>query len=157
MVQVDACTGAVVLAGGVDGLGGAKAALVVGQGLGLDVGQARAAPAAQLGVQVGAGVAANHGLGQRRGLDQVEPVVVGARKVHVGAGVHVERGGDVDHAQFAHACCVVQRQAVRHAAAAVVAAQEESVVPQRGHKFGHVLRHGAFAVVAVVGLAGRVG
>ena len=52
--QVDACTGAVVFAGAVDGFGAAEAALVFGQGLGLDVGQALGTPAAELGVQIGA-------------------------------------------------------------------------------------------------------
>ncbi|MDT4872557.1 hypothetical protein FQZ97_1077450 [compost metagenome] len=50
VLQVDAGAGPVVLAGAVDGVGPAEAALVFGQCLVFDVAQAARAPAAELGV-----------------------------------------------------------------------------------------------------------
>ena len=154
VVQIDAGAGAVVFANGMDGAGQHKAALVLGQCRGLNLRQPTRAPAAELVVQVGQWVAVNHGLGQGRGLDQMEPVVVGAGKGHVGGGVHVERGRNVDHAQLAHPARVVQRQAVRHPATAVVAADREARHAQRVHQLNQVLCQGALAVIAVVGQAG---
>jgi hypothetical protein len=164
--EVDAGAGAVVFTCAVDGLGAAEAAFVFGQGLRFDVRQAGRsagamgrgrAPAAELGVQIGARVAADHEFGQGGGLDQVEPVVVGPGEGHVGALVHVQRGGDVDQAELAHAVGVVQRQAVRHATAPVVSTQVEGVDAQRIGHIHHILCHGALAVVGMVRQAGRVG
>ncbi|EWS52517.1 hypothetical protein X551_04696 [Methylibium sp. T29] len=157
VLQVDAGGGAVVLAGAVNALGRAEAAVVVGQRLGFDEGDAFASPAAQRVPQVPARVGADLLLGQRRGLDQVEPVVVGLREGHVGALVHRQRGHDVQHAQLAHRLRMVQRQPVCHAPAAVVAGHEEALVAQRAHHAHHVGRHRALAVVGVVVRAGRLG
>ena len=128
--EVDAGRGAVVLAGRMDGLRRAEAPLVVAERLRLHVGHALGAPAAELPVQVEARVAADHPLGQRVRLDQVEPVVVGRRERLVGALVHVQRGRDVDQRQPLHRARVVQRQPVRHARAAVVPGHEVALVAQ---------------------------
>ena len=153
MLQVDPRAGAVVLAHGVDGLRHLKAALILGQRSGLEVVQPAGPPATQFGMQVGQGVAIDHVFGQRRGLDQVEPVVVRAGKVKIGGGVHVQRGGNIDHAQALYPGGVVHRQAVCNAAAPVMTAYRESANAQAVHHLRHVLRQRAFAVIAVVAQA----
>lgn len=155
--QVDAGRGAVVLTRGVDRLGMAKAALVLAQRGWLDVAGASGAPAAQGPMQVEARIAANHAFWERRGLNQVEPVVIGAGEGHVGGVVHVQRGGDVEHAERAHARRMVQRQAMRHPPATVVTHQRKTLVPEVAHQRGHVLCHRTLAVVGVVGVAWRLG
>ena len=72
MFKADAGRRAVVLTGDIDGFGGAEATFVFGQGFGFDLLQPIGAPRAQLPVQVEARVAADHSLGQRRRLDQME-------------------------------------------------------------------------------------
>ena len=166
VLEVNAGAGAVVFAGGVNGLGRAKAAFVVGQRLRFDVAQALATPAAELGVQIGLGgfgvPGAHHGFGQRRRLQHVKPMVISAGKVHVrhaqaAAFVHVQRGRDVDHAQPGDARRMVQRQPVRHAPAPVMAANAKLGHAQRIHHRHRVLRQVALAVVAVVAQAGLFG
>ena len=85
VLEIDRGAGAVVLAGGVDRVGAAEAALVLGERLGLDVAEAVRAPAAERPAQVERRVAADHPLGQGRRLDQEEPVVVADRGAHVDA------------------------------------------------------------------------
>ena len=53
--------------------------------------------AASLRAQVELGVGADQPLGQRRRLDQEEPVVVAGGEGHVGPRVHRRRRGDVEH------------------------------------------------------------
>ena len=65
VLQVNAGAGTVVFAGRVQGFGGAKAPLVLGQCLGFDVPEPGAAPAAQLGMQVSA-----------RGLGVERPIMI---------------------------------------------------------------------------------
>jgi hypothetical protein len=89
-------------------------------------------------------------------LDEVEPVVVGPCEIHVGAPVHVQRGRDVEHTQSPHARRKIKRQPVRDTAAAIVAAQEEIIHTELVEQARHILRHGAFAVVAVIGQARRM-
>ena len=115
------------------------------------------APATELGMQVMQHIAANHFLGQRAGLNQVEPMVVGPCKVHVGSLVHVECGCNVEHTQLQHAQRKIKRKAVRNTPTPVVATQKEIVHIELVKQAHHILRHGTFAVVAVVSQAWRMG
>ena len=76
----------------------------------------------------------DHALGQRRRLDEKEPVVVGARERHRRCcSIHRQRRRDVEHVKRAHALAVIARQPVRDAAAAVVADEVEAFVAERAH------------------------
>ena len=57
---------------------------------------------------------------------------------------------DVQDGQALHAVRVVERQAVRHPGAAVVADHLEPVVPQVCHQFRHVARHAGLGVGGMV-------
>ena len=61
--------------------------------------------------------------------------------------VHVQSWRNVDQAQFFDALCMVQRQAVRHATAPVVATHERRCHTQRVEQTDHFLGHRTFAVV----------
>ena len=162
MFQVNAGAGAVVFAGAVDGLWPAKAPRVFGQSFRLYVACSASAPPTELVHQIGQGIAPDHGFWQRGGLDEVEPVVVGPGKLHVRAGIHVQRGCNVDHTQALHTFGEVQCQPVSHSPAAVVPAQEKTVNTQGVQHSHHIGGHGALAVLAVVwrfrhaGFQGRV-
>ena len=102
-------------------------------------------------------VALEHALGQRRFLDEEEPVPVGARELLRRVLVHLERRRDVEHGERAHALAKVARQAMADAPAAVVADDVEAEEAERLHHFGHVERHRALGVVGVPRHAARLG
>jgi hypothetical protein len=93
--QVDGGGGAVVLADGFGRARNAGAALVLGQHLGRERRQARMAPAHHA-AHVAHRVGGDQRLGQRRRLDQEEPVPVGLGKGLGRVLVHGERGRDVE-------------------------------------------------------------
>ena len=72
-------------------------------------------------MQVADRVAVDQPLRQRGGLDEEEPVVVGRGQGLVDVLVDVQRGHDVEHGQPGDGLGVVERHAVRHARAPVVA------------------------------------
>ena len=69
------------------------------------------------------------------------------------AAVHVQRGRDVDHAQFFDTRSMVQRQPMRHTPAPVVPTQKEIGHPQGIQQAHDLLGHGALAVVQVLGIS----
>ncbi|MNT30631.1 hypothetical protein D3C72_1664370 [compost metagenome] len=153
MLQVDGGGGAVVLAHGMHARRVAHRRGVGSHGVGGEGRQARVAQAHQLlDVEIGLGV--DQRLGERRRLDQEEPVPVGCGKGHAGALVHRQRGRDVQQHGAADRVRMVHAQPVRDAGTAVVAAQRKALEAERGHQRHLVLRHGALAVVCVVGQPG---
>ncbi len=84
-------------------------------------------------------------------------MVISTGKVHVSARVHVQRRRDVDHAELEHALREIQRQPVRHPAAAVVAAEEKPVHAQRVERGHHIAGHGALAGLFVARCVRRCG
>ena len=60
------------------------------------------APRVELGPKVELRVGADQPLGQRRRLDQEEPVVVAGREGPIGEGVHRRGRGDVEHGEPRH-------------------------------------------------------
>ncbi len=146
VVEIDGRRGAVVLAGRMDRVGAAEAALVFGECLGLDVGESLGAPAAERPAQVERRIAADHPLRQRLRLDQEEPVVVPAGEAHVGHVVHVERRHDVDEGDPLDPIGVVEREAMRDTAAAVVAGDEKAPMAEACHQRRHVGGHRPLAV-----------
>jgi len=62
----------------------------------------------------------------------------------------LERGNDVEHREPPHARRMVEREPVRDARAAVVAGDEEALVPEARHELDHVARHRALRVGAVL-------
>src|SRR4029453_12633033 len=73
------------------------------------------------------GVGADHQLRQAVGLREEEPVPVGEAELRVRAEESLPRRDDVEARQPLDALRVVQRQAVRAASAAVVAAHEKTL------------------------------
>ena len=69
-------------------------------------------------------------LGQVVRLDQEEPPEIAGGEFLVGPGVHRGRGRDVEHGQTLDGVRVVQRHAVGHPAAAVVADHGEALKAQ---------------------------
>jgi len=133
VVEVDRRRGAVILADGVARRRVAVAAQVFGEGRRL--GRARRlALAVDVLAQEEFGVGADHPFRQWFRLDQEEPPEVAGGEVLVGAGVHRRRRRDVDHGDARHRLGMVQRHAVRHPAAAVVAGDAEAVMAQQPHQ-----------------------
>ena len=91
------------------------------------------APGAELGPKVEVRVGADQPLGQRRRLDQEEPVVVAGREGPIGAGIHRRGRGDVEHGEARHRAGVVERQPVRDPATAVVAGDGEATEAEPAH------------------------
>ena len=154
MLQIDACRCAVVLAHAVRAALQRQAALVLGQRPGIEGREAGAAPAHDL-AHIGGGIGLDQALGQRRGLDEEEPVPVGARKGLAGLLVHGQRGRNVQQHQTLHAGGIVHGQPVRHARAPVMRQHAEMLMAQPCHQPQQVAGHGALAVVHMLGVAGR--
>ncbi|MCY1301606.1 hypothetical protein D9M70_512270 [compost metagenome] len=76
-------------------------------------------------------------------------------KGHAGALVHCQRGRDVEQHGTAHGFGVVGAEPVRHARAAVVAAQRKAREAELRHQPELVLGHGALAVALMPGIARR--
>ena len=95
-------------------------------------------------------------LGQWVRLGQEEPVEVGARESHVGLLVHRECRRDVEQRELRHGAGVIEREPVRDARAAVVAAHRIALVAERAHQRGEVGGHRTLAVVGVQRLAARL-
>ena len=74
----------------------------------------------------------------------------------VGAPPHLGRRDDVEDGQLRHPVRVVEREAVRTPAAAVVAADAEALEPELPHHRDHVARHRALRVRLVVGRRRRL-
>ena len=81
---------------------------------------------------------------------------VGLGELHRRALVHLERRRDVHHRQRAHPPAEVARQAMRDAAAPIVADDMEAEIAERRHHFGHVEGHGALRIVGVPRHAARL-
>ena len=112
--------------------------------------------AASLRAQVELGVGADQPLGQRRRLDQEEPVVVAGGEGHVGFRVHRGRRGDVEDRPAADRSGVVERHPVRHPPAAVVAGDGEAVEPEAAHHRHLVGGHRPLRVGRMVGRRRRL-
>jgi hypothetical protein len=108
------------------------------------------APPAEHPAQVELGVGADQGLRQRLLLDQEEPVIVGGGKRLIDVPEHGAGRHDVEHAQLLDPLGVVERHAVRDAAAAVVAGDHEAVEAELGHRRDLVGGGRALAVAGVV-------
>ena len=67
-----------------------------------------------------------------------------------------KRRCDIDDAELVDGVAMVEREPVRDAPAAIVAAHEEALVAERAHQRQHVVGHRALAVVGVVRLAARL-
>ena len=95
--------------------------------------------------------------GNRIRLNLEEPPHVARRELLVRAGIHRERGRDVEHRDARDRCGRVERHAVGHPAAAVVPGDEEALVPEAAHHRELIARHDARSVVraafAAVGFA----
>ena len=102
--------------------------------------------------KVGHRIGLDQAFGQRRRLDQEEPVPVGAREGVGRAFVHRQRRRDVQQHHPRHRARVVQRQPVGNPRAAVVGADGEALEAQRAHQAECVERHRALAVGGVVGV-----
>lgn len=115
VLQVNGRTGAIILAHGVNGLGCAHAAVFAGNrgigGLGLH--HIR--------------IAFEHLFGHRRRLDQKEPVLVSSRRSLCNCALELGSRDNVEHGHFPDIVGVVEREAVRHAAATVVTRHVEPV------------------------------
>mgnify|MGYP003694757717 CR=1 FL=1 len=83
-------------------------------------------------------------------------MVVGFGELARHALIHRARRDDVEHGEPENLRRMVERHAVRDAAAAVVADDEEFLVAERPHDFDLVLRHRPLGVVGVVGQAVRL-
>mmetsp|Transcript_6402 Transcript_6402/g.26190 ORF Transcript_6402/g.26190 Transcript_6402/m.26190 type:complete len:216 (-) Transcript_6402:239-886(-) len=152
MHEVDAGTGAVV---GADRGGRARAgdaALVLGPGTRVEH---RAATPAHAVAQIGRGVGFDQPFGQRRGLDQQEPVPVGAREGLGRALVHGQRRRDVEQHQPRDRLGVVQRQPVGHPRTAVVRQHREALVAEGAHQGHGVPRHLALGIGGAAVAGGR--
>jgi hypothetical protein len=75
----------------------------------------------------------------------------GLSELHRRALVHRQRRRDVEQHERSHGVRVVEREAVRDAAAAIVAANEEPVVAEAAHEVAYIERHRALAVRRVIG------
>ena len=73
-------------------------------------------------------------------LGEPEPVVVAEREGHVGALEVLDGRHDVEHGELLDAVGIVERKAMRHPRAAVVAADQEARVPEVLHHLHHVAR-----------------
>ncbi|MDH6595116.1 hypothetical protein M2165_005005 [Variovorax sp. TBS-050B] len=103
-------------------------------------------PSAHHAAHVAHRIGGDQRLGQRRRLDQEEPVPVGAGERIGGVLVHRERGRDVEQQHAIDRIRMVRSQTVGHARAAVVrqhAEALEAVVPHRGQR---IERHSPLAV-----------
>ena len=152
MSDVDRRGGAVILAACKNHRGVAEAAQVLGKRLRLEQAHVRGAPARPVELRI----TLDHALRHRRGLDQEEPVPIGAGEGIGRAAIHLAGRRDVEGGELQHAFAMVERQAVRDAGATIMRADEEALVAQRAHDLGHVMRHGALRVWRVVGVARRL-
>ncbi len=98
----------------------------------------------------GVGVGLHHPLRLWRGQDHEKPVPVGAGELIRRVGVHLARWGDIQNAQFFDPVRMIISQPMRHAAAAIMAAEEKVAVAERIHHLGHVLRHRTLGIVDVI-------
>ena len=99
-------------------------------------------------------IALDHLLGV--GLQQEEPVVVSRRRLLRDVLVEMAGRNDVEHRRPGDLVGVVQRHAMDHAPAPVVADSRELVEAEVFHHLDLVLRHGALGVVGMVPAAGRL-
>ena len=125
VLEIDRGRGAIVLAHRVD-RGRREAALVLGERARVEERRAARAPAAELGAQIEQRVGADQPLRQRRGLDQEEPVVVARARTPSSCARTSSASARCRAARSARtASRMIEREAMRDAAAAVVAADEE--------------------------------
>ena len=86
-------------------------------------------------------------------LGEPEPMVVAHGEGHVGALEVLDGGHDVEHGELLDPIGVIDRQAVRHPRAAVVAADQEAPMAEVLHHLDHVARHLLLGVGRVVAVA----
>ena len=143
VLEVDAQPGPVVLEHGPHGervvQGGADVVEVL-LAHGLPLGVVEPVP--------GVGVGRDDPLGVGRPGEE-EPVPPLGREPRVDALGLLDVGEAVEHGESRHPLGVVERGAVGHALAAVVARHREALAPQVRHQGHDVLRHGSVAVVLV--------
>jgi hypothetical protein len=84
--------------------------------------------------QIEHGVGGYPAIGQGRGLDEQEPVPVGAGEGLGRAFVHGERRRDVEQHHPPYPLGRVERQPVSDPGTAVVRADDEALVTERGHQ-----------------------
>ena len=154
--QVGAGGGAVVLAGGVDHRGVAKAPDVLVHRPGVE-GLAAASQGAHPAPDPAVRVEAEHVLGERLGLGEEEPVPVAKAEGPVGVVKGVAGGDDVQHRYLGDRLRVVEDHPVADPGAPVVAYDGELIEAQFAHDEDLVTGHRAlgvrFVAVAARGLA----
>ena len=145
LLQVDAGAGAVVAAHSNGRAGNARATLVLGQGFRRERRQARV-PRAHDAAHVACRIGFDQRLGQRRRLDEEEPVPVRPREVEGRALVHAERRRDVEQHQPLDCARMIGRQPVRGPRAAVVREHAEVLEALLAHDGECVERHLALRI-----------
>ena len=153
LFRVDARSGAVILAEGVDAAR-LVAALPVG-GEGARVERAERAvlrPFRQEAVEIGEGIAADLPFRLGRGPGEERPM---RRRGLAGADLlpHGRRRQDVEEGEALDAARPVERQPVADARAAIMADDGEAHVPERFHHGDHVPSHLALGIDGVRGIA----
>ena len=150
--------GAIVVAGGVDVFGRRVVQAVLRQRFLAEGRQVlRFRPAGNRVVEIAHRVLLDEHFGQRIGLGEEEPVIGLHRQLHGEIVPHRMRRHDVEHGQAADGRGCVERHAVGHARAAIMAHDSEARMPERGHQRQQVLRHGAFRIGLVLRVVGRAG
>src|SRR6185503_16633075 len=132
--KIDRGGGAIVFAHRMNRRRAREAALVLGERALVERRQPFGAPRAELRPQVERRRRPNQPLRQRRGLNQEEPVVIRARELRRRPLVHRRRRRDVEQYQLAHRLRMIEREPMRDAAAAVVAADEELLEAEAAHQ-----------------------
>ena len=108
-------------------------------------------PAAEAGLVEEIRIVADHPLGERFGLGEEIPMPISAGDVPV--RVHEHRVGrhDIHHGERAHDIGMIEREAMRGAAAAIMADDMEPGEAERLHQAELIRRHRAEGIGGVVG------
>src|SRR5258707_7884601 len=84
-------------------------------------------------------------------LDEKEPVEIDSRKCFIRSHIHFVSRSNIKYRQFLYSLGMVESHAMTYTRASIVTNYKEFFVAQLDHHFYHVLSHGSFRIIEVVG------